>query len=187
MANEETADYGPLEKLFGTWKGDKGMDIAPKAEGQEENPYYETIVFEKSGDLENAGTQTLAVARYHLSVREKSNDEVSHDQVGYWLWDKENETIIHSLTIPRGVSVIAGGSFDAAKANAEIVTFNVTAKVGEGWGILQSPFMKEKAKTTEFTQELSVSGNELSYTQTMVLEIYGRIFNHTDGNKLTKV
>jgi len=186
MANEETADYGPLKKLFGTWKGDKGMDIAPKAEGQEDNPYYETIVFKKVGDVENAGTQTLAIARYHLSVREKSNDEVSHDQVGYWLWDKENQTIIHSLTIPRGVSVIAGGSFDSAKANDEAITFSVAAKEGEDWGIVQAPFMKENAKTIEFTQELSVSNNELSYTQTMVLDIYGRLFNHTDGNTLKR-
>ena len=112
MANEETADYGPLQLLIGTWKGDKGMDIAPQEEGQEENPYYETIVFERAGDVENAGTQTLAIVRYHLSVREKANNETSHDQVGYWLWDKANKTIIHSLTIPRGVSVIAGGKFE---------------------------------------------------------------------------
>jgi hypothetical protein len=187
MANEETADYGPLQKLFGTWKGDKGMDIAPKVEGQEDNPYYETIVFEKAGDVDNASTQTLAIARYHLSVREKSNDQVSHDQVGYWLWDKNNQTIIHSFTIPRGVSVIAGGTFGPEKTNDELITFNVAAKEGEEWGIVQSPFMKKNAKTIEFTQELSVNLHELNYTQTMVLDIYGRIFNHKDVNKLKKV
>ena len=41
----EIVDYGPLSKLIGVWKGDKGMDIAPEPDGTEENPYYETITF----------------------------------------------------------------------------------------------------------------------------------------------
>ena len=185
MANEEKADYGPLNLLIGTWKGDKGLDIAPQEEGQEENPYYEIIIFEKAGDVKNAGTQTLAIVRYHLTVREKSNNETSHDQVGYWLWDKEKKTIIHSLTIPRGVSVIAGGKFEGNENEAG--TFNVAAKIDGEWGIVQSPFMKNNAKTTEFIQELTVSNKELSYTQTMVLDIYGRKFEHKDSNILQKV
>ena len=102
------------------------------------------------------------------------------------MWDKDNQTISHLLRILRGVSVIAGGSFDSSKANEESITFNVTAKDGEEWVIVQSPFMKKNAKTIEFTQELSVNSNELNYTQTMVLDIYGRIFNHKDVNKLRK-
>lgn len=184
MANEATADYGPLQLLIGTWKGDKGMDIAPKEEGQEENPYYETIVFSKAGDVENAGTQTLAIVRYHLSVREKANDETSHDQVGYWLWDKENKTIIHSLTIPRGVSVMAGGNFEETTKGS--ATFNVAATINGEWGIVQSPFMKNNAKTIEFTQKLSVNANKLTYSQTMLLDIYGRKFEHKDANVLER-
>ncbi len=187
MANEETADYGPLIKLIGTWKGDKGMDIAPKNEGQEENPYYETIRFEKAGDVKNAGVQKLAILRYHLSVRENSNNETSHDQVGYWMWDKDNQTVIHSFTIPRGVGVIAGGSFDVKKVNDANIEFNVAAEADGSWGITQSPFMNENAKTTKFTQSFVFNEEELTYTQTMVLDIYGRIFNHTDGNTLKKV
>jgi len=187
MANEEATNYGPLTMLIGSWKGDKGMDIAPQREGQEENPYYETIDFEKAGDVTNAGVQKLAIIRYHLSVREKSNDEVSHDQVGYWMWDQEKQTIIHSFTIPRGVGVIASGNFNAAKANDNDIAFNVSAKTGGEWGVIQSPFMQENAKTTEFTQEFSFNREELTYSQTMVLDIYGKIFNHTDGNTLRKV
>jgi hypothetical protein len=51
-------DYGPLAALVGTWQGDKGMDVAPEPDGTEENPYYETIVFEAAGDVSNAETQT---------------------------------------------------------------------------------------------------------------------------------
>lgn len=187
MANEETADYGPLKHLFGTWKGDKGIDKAPEPDGEEVNPYYETIVFEKAGDVDNAEIQTLAIVRYHLYVRKKSNDEVFHDQVGYWLWDKENQTIMHSLAIPRAVSILAGGEFDASKANDDEVIFNVAAKAGGEWGVLQSPFMKDKAKTVEFSQRLIVNTNKLVYSETTVLEIYGRTYNHTDANVLERV
>ena len=34
----ETVDYGPLSVLIGTWQGDKGIDIAPKPEEDENNP-----------------------------------------------------------------------------------------------------------------------------------------------------
>ena len=53
-------DYGPLAALIGTWQGDKGMDVSPEPDGIEENPYYETIVFEAAGDVTNAEAQTLA-------------------------------------------------------------------------------------------------------------------------------
>ncbi len=187
MPNENTADYGPLELLFGTWKGDKGEDFAPEPDGDTTSPYYETIVFERAGDVDNADDQVLAIARYHLSVRRKKNDETFHDQVGYWLWDKANETIMHSFTIPRGLVVLAGGKFDSEKIGKSRITLNVIAKEGEEWGFTQSPFMMEKAKTLEFTQKMMVTKDVLSYSQTTVLDIYGRIMNHTDFNNLKRV
>ena len=187
MAHEETADYGPLKHLFGTWKGDKGIDVSPEPDGDEINPYYETIVFEKAGDVDNAEIQTLAIARYHLTVRRQSNDEAFHDQVGYWLWDKANKTIIHALTIPRAVSLLAGCKFDPAKADDDEVTFEVEAELGGEWGIIQSPFMKDKAKTTKFTQKLTVSATKLSYSETTMVDIYGKTFTHTDDNVLERV
>jgi hypothetical protein len=84
-------EYGPLAALVGTWGGDKGLDISPEPDGQEENPYYETIVFEAIGDLTNAEEQKIAMLRYLQIVRRKSNDEVFHDQTGYWMWDAAAE------------------------------------------------------------------------------------------------
>ncbi len=187
MPNEKTADYGPLNHLFGTWEGDKGEDFAPEPDEDATSPYYETITFERAGDVDNADEQVLAIVRYHISVRRKKNDETFHDQVGYWLWDKENQTIMHSFTIPRGLCVLAGGKFDAKKVNNSRITLNVAAKLGEEWGFVQSPFMRDNAKTLEFTQKMIVTKDMLSYTQTTVLDIYGRIFNHTDFNTLRKV
>ena len=54
--NDITAeiDYGPLAVLIGVWEGDRGEDIAPEPEGEENNPYYETIVFEAIGEIGRA-------------------------------------------------------------------------------------------------------------------------------------
>jgi len=60
MSNETDFDYGPLTDLIGTWKGNKGIDIAPEPDGIENNPYYETIIFEPIGDVTNAECGTRA-------------------------------------------------------------------------------------------------------------------------------
>ncbi len=187
MANEKTADYGPLKALFGTWKGNKGIDISPEPDEDAMNPFYEVLTIEPAGDVENAQVQILAIARYHLTVFKTENDEAFHDQVGYWLWDNEAETIINSFTIPRAVAVIAGGKFDSSKANESEITLEVEAKAGEEWGILQSPFMLDKAKTTAFKQKITVKGNTLSYSETTMVDIYGKTYTHTDDNVLEKV
>ena len=102
-------DYGPLAALIGTWHGDKGMDVSPEPDGSEDNPYYETLDFTPIGDVENAESQVLAILRYQQIVRRKSDDEVFHDQTGYWTWDAREGVVMQSLTIPRAVCVLAGG------------------------------------------------------------------------------
>jgi len=99
-------DYGPLTPLIGVWEGDQGMDIAPEPDGTEENPYYETLTFEAGGDVSNAESQTLAIVRYHQVVSRKSNDEVFHDQIGYWTWDPPTQTSTQSIRIPLVVAVL---------------------------------------------------------------------------------
>ena len=103
MTDTPEIDYGPLTGLVGTWKGDKGMDISPEPDGQEENPYFETITFEAAGEVKNAEEQLLAIVRYHQVVQRKSNGEIFHDEIGYWTWDAAAKTVAHSLTIPRRV------------------------------------------------------------------------------------
>jgi hypothetical protein len=185
MAADDGVDYGPLAGLVGTWKGDKGMDISPEPDGTEENPYYETIEFEAAGDVTNAESQTLAIVRYHQVVKRKSNDEVFHDEIGYWLWDAATLVVAHSLAIPRGVTLVAGGSY-TGDLNADSVELEVRAADGEEWGISQSPFMRDKARTVEFRHRVTLAGGTLSYHETTVLEIYGRRFDHTDANELTR-
>lgn len=182
----EGVDYRPLINLMGVWKGSEGVDVAPEPDADETNPYYETLIFEASGDVTNAGEQTLAVVRYDEVISRKSDDGVFHDQVGYWLWDAASGTLCETLTIPRAVTLLAGGR---ARIDGDKTLLAVKAVDGsDTWGIVQSPFMREKARTTEFRHQPAVVGDTLNYSETTVLEIYGKsAYQHTDGNTLQRV
>jgi hypothetical protein len=181
----EDCDYGPLACLPGIWKGDTGEDVAPEPDGDEHNPFYETLTFEAAGDVTNAEEQILAVVRYHQLVSRKTTGKVFHDQVGYWLWNSTNGEIVQTLTIPRAVTLLAGGH---AVIEGGRTIFRVRAVEGDArWGIVQSPFMQEKARTLEFRHELTVEGDRLSYEETTVLDIYGKpTYPHTDRNTLQR-
>jgi len=176
----------PLSRLIGTWKGNQGVDIAPKPDEDENNPYYETLIIEAlDAEIENAEEQELVALRYNQIVREKANDKISHSEVGYWIWDKKKNAVMNSFTIPRGVCILASGSFASSE---EELTIQVAANIEDtSCSIAQSDFMMQKAKTKSFKREVKVVGDTLSYTQEMVLDIYGRLFDHTETNVLTKV
>ena len=179
----EETDYGPLSCLLGTWTGDSGEDVAPEPDGDENNPYFETLTFEAAGDVTNAEEQVLAVVRYHQAVSRISTGKVFHDQVGYWLWDSSSGQVMQTLTIPRGVTLLAGGRVTESNGRT---TFRVRAREGsDDWGIVQSPFMQDKARTVEFRHDLTVEDDRLSYDETTVLRIYGKSrYLHTDRNVL---
>jgi hypothetical protein len=191
MSEQTTIDginYGPLAALVGTWTGDKGVDRAPEPDGEERNPYYETLIFEAAGDVTNAEQQTLSVVRYHQVVSRKSNDEVFHDQVGYWLWDPADNTIVETFTIPRGVAVVAGGKLAPPEDLAQELVFEVAADANSPeCGIVQAPFMFKQARTTGFSHTITVQGDELRYSETTLLDIYDKTgYEHTDVNTLQR-
>ena len=162
------------------------MDVAPEPDGTEHNPFNEQLLFEPIGTVTNAEQQTLAALRYHQVVSRKSNDKVFHNETGYWLWDAASNVIMQTLTIPRGVALVAGGKFagNPAVLPAELV---VRAAVDDDqWSIVQSPFMRDNARTVSFMHSIVVSAERLEYTETTELEIYGRSFSHTDTNTLSR-
>ena len=183
---KEDVDYGPLAVLFGTWKGDEGMDVAPEPDDDERNPYYETIEFSAAGDVTNAEEEVLAVVRDHQEVRRRSTGLVFHDQVGYWLWNSETGEVIQTLTIPRGVTLLAGGK---VSVDNDKTVFEVSAAAGNpDFNIIETTFMHKKARTKAFTHRLEVSGDRMSYNETTLLDIYDkRNYEHTDDNTLTRV
>lgn len=160
------------------------MDVAPEPDGAENNPYYETIGFSEVGDVTNAESQTLLFVHYHQLVMRKSNDEVFHNQTGYWMWDAAAGTVMHSLLIPRSVGLIAAGT---CVQEGDDIVFDVKATLRDAdWGVMQSPFMRDNASTREFRQKMTLSGDTLSYAQTTLVDIYGKTFDHTDENTLTR-
>jgi len=186
MNIQTMVDYGPLTGLIGSWQGDKGMDIAPESDGIETNPYYETITFEAAGDVTNAEAQVITALFYRQQVSRKSTNLVFHDECGYWMWDAENSIVMHSLTIPRAVTLIAGGRYDGPD-NSDNVMLSVSAKRDDpDWQITQSPFMRDNARTDEFHHQITLNGDSISYTETTILDIYGKRFEHIDRNELKR-
>lgn len=161
------------------------MDVAPEPDGTEHNPYYETFLFEPIGTVTNAESQQLAALRYHQVVSRKSNDRVFHNETGYWMWDAEQGLIMQTLTIPRGVSLVAGGSHTETGDTMEIRVH--AAASDANWPIVESPFMRDNATTVSFHRTIRVAGDLMSYEETTVLDIYGKRFDHTDQNTLNRV
>ena len=179
-------DYGPLAQLVGKWVGDKGLDNAPDANANpDESLFTDEIVFTISGPAENAEEQELVSVKYHHVVRKLENGLIFHDQIGHWIYEKSTNNIMHSLSIPRAVCLLAGGKYQ--ENNGESI-FYVEAKSGsQTYGIVQSPFMLEKAETKAFQMKLSVKNNKLSYHEITSLYIYGKEFEHIDKSTLHRV
>ncbi len=179
-------DYGPLTQLLGKWIGNKGLDNAPDANADpDKTAFTDELIFTISGPAENGEEQNLVSVKYHHVVRKLENGQIFHDQIGHWIYEKSTNTIMHSLSIPRGVCLLAGGKYQEKDGES---FFNVEAKAGSStYGIVQSPFMLEKAETKAFKMNLSVKGNELNYHEIISLHIYGKDFEHTDQSKLFRV
>ncbi len=182
----DEVDYGPLEQLIGKWVGNKGLDTAPDADANpDKTEFSDEIIFTAAGPAENAEEQNLVSVKYHHVVRKLENGRIFHDQIGHWIYEKSTNIIMHSLSIPRAVCLLAGGEY---QENNGISIFKVEAKAGsQTYGIVQSPFMLEKATTKAFTMNLSVKDNELNYQEVTSLHIYGKDFEHVDKSTLFRV
>ena len=124
--------------------------------------------------------------RYHQQVHRLSDAKALHDEIGYWMWDGAEQIIMHSLTIPRAVCILAGATYAPSPATTERIELKVSARIDDPDGsIIQSPFMRDKAKTIGFEHQINVDSTSLTYKQTMVLDIYGKIFDHRDENTLS--
>jgi len=179
-------DYGPLAQLIGQWIGNRGLDNAPDADAQPDlSAYTDELTFVLAGRAENAEDQELAAVRYHHLVRKNENGLIFHDQIGHWIYEAKTGLLMHSLSIPRGVCLLAGG--DVTEDN-DGTHFKVAADINsETFGIVQSPFMLNKAKTRAFSMDMTILGNDLSYKEITSLHIYGSDFEHIDESRLKRV
>jgi hypothetical protein len=178
------ANLGPLRPLAGSWEGRKGVDLNPKAAGPEQRDFIERIDMQPIDPQAN-GPQLFYGLRYHTHLVKPGEVETFHDQVGYWLWEPATHTVTHTLSIPRGQVVLAGG-----QAAPDATEFEVRAAVGsEVYGILSNPFLDRAFRTLSFRMHVTVNGDGTwSYEEEAVLEIPGREpFHHADRNTLTMI
>lgn len=179
------AHLGPLRRMAGVWQGTRGLDVKPKAEGPKKQAYVERIELQPI-DPQTNGPQLLYGLRYHTHVTKPDQVKTYHDQVGYWLWEPATGTVIHTLTIPRGQVVMAGGH-----AAADAQRFELQATQGDPhWGISSAPFLEHAFRTVRFSIQVSFNADgSWAYEEDTVLMIRGQAepFHHTDRNLLTKL
>lgn len=174
-------NLGPLRGMAGVWKGTRGLDIKPKADGPRKQAYVEHLELQPIDPVTN-GPQLLYGLRYTVFITKPDQVKTYHEQVGYWLWEPATGTVTHTLTIPRAQTVMAAGKVSADARNFELVTGPE--------GICSSPFIDHAFKTVEF--RIKVQFNEdgtWTYDEDTVMMIKGQAepFHHRDTNSLSKV
>ncbi|MFT6986762.1 MAG: hypothetical protein ACJAT7_002606 [Psychromonas sp.] len=97
----------------------------------------------------------LFTTHYLQKVQRIGDNTIIHQESGYWMWDQATNRVMHSLTIPRGRCVLAGGTF----SETEEITFDVQASIDQqDWQLIQSPFIQEKFKMTKYSQQVVLAG-----------------------------
>src|SRR5216684_6431873 len=113
-------NLGPLTEMAGIWEGNRSLDIPPKPLAAPVRQAFVEHIELQPIDPQANGPQLFYGLRYHTHIVKPGEVETYHDQVGYWLWEPATGTIIHSLTIPRGQVVLAGGNAAAAATTFEV-------------------------------------------------------------------
>jgi len=186
VTDENIRMLGPLGPLAGVWQGDRGMDVAPSPDrGVEQNAYRERLVLEPIGRVENH-EQVLYGLRYATTAWRIGEADAFHEEVGYWLWDADRRQAMRTFLVPRGVSVLAGGSVEPDAAS-----FVLRAELGSPtYGICANPFLDAEFKVVRYEVAIRVEApDRFSYEEDTQLRLAGHedVFHHTDRNTLTRV
>ena len=180
---DDIENLGPLAALAGQWEGEKGDDVSPDDNrGRGTNKYREHLVLEPIGRVDNH-EQVLYGLRYATTAWRIGEDEPFHEEVGYWLWDAANKQVMRCFIVPRGVSVIAGGTVEP-----DAKSFKISARVGsDTYGICSNQFLDREFKTTEYNLEITINDDgSWSYDEDTVMQVRGETFHHTDANTLRR-
>jgi hypothetical protein len=179
------ANLGPLRRLAGVWQSTKGVDLAPKAPGPERREFIERIEMQPIDPQAN-GPQLFYGLRYHVHINTNEEDITFHDQIGYWLWEKETGLVLQSLTIPRGQTALASGH-----AKPEDMSIVVSATRGQtNYGICSTDFLEYAFRTDSYRLEITFNADgSWSYVSDTMLKVHGRdeLFRHRDVNTLVKI
>ena len=182
MANE----WGPLAALAGEWEGTGGLDTAFSHARHEVvgTPYLEKVTLKPFGPVDN-GSQHLYGLDYKTAMWRESEDNPFHTEVGYWLWDAATGEVLRGFVVPRGITVLAGGT---AAADANAFTLKA-AKNGGNYTIGENQYLAQKASSVSYEVTITIDGESWGYEETTMLRMaeFGEPFAHTDRNVLRRV
>jgi hypothetical protein len=186
MSDALLAHLGPLAALAGVWEGDKGDDVAPSDErGTERNKFRERLTFEPFGPVNNHEQQLYGL-RYSTMAWRLGEESPFHEETGYWLWDAAEKQVLRCFIVPRGVTVLAGGTVEP-----DATSFQISAEVGsDTYGICSNKFLDREFKTVRYELTITLHGpDSFSYQEDTQLKMKGRndLFHHTDANRVYRV
>jgi hypothetical protein len=180
-------EWGPLAALAGEWEGKGGLDTAFNHQQGEvlETPYLEKLTFKPFGPVNN-GRQELYGLDYRTAMWRDDEDLPFHTEVGYWLWDAATGEVLRGFVVPRGITVLAGGTADATTRR-----FQLRAAAGEPcYSIGENTYLYANASTVSYEVDVEVHDDGTwSYHETTMLRMkeFDELFPHTDHNTLHKV
>jgi len=181
-----TSEWGPLAGLVGEWEGEGGLDTA-YSHSQEKvlgTPYLEKVSLKPFGPVDN-GDQHLWGLDYKTAMWRGDEQNPFHTEVGYWLWDAATGEVLRGFVVPRGITVLAGGT-----AAADATTFTLRAAPGEPqYTIGENRYLAENASTLSYEVTITVGDDSWSYDETTMLQMneLPEPFAHTDHNTLRRV
>jgi hypothetical protein len=182
MANE----WGPLGPLAGEWEGEGGLDTAYSHSKSEVlgTPYLEKCTLKPFGPVDN-GNQHLYGLDYKTAMWRDDEENPFHTEVGYWLWDGATGEIMRGFVVPRGITVLAGGT-----ATADAGTFTLKAELGGAqYNIGENQYLAKNASTLSYEVTITLGDDSWSYDETTMLRMneIAEPFAHTDRASLRRV
>jgi len=182
-----TTAWGPLAPLIGTWESDDdGIDISFHSDQGKlgETRYRERTTYDAVGPVQ-LGTRTLYGLDYRTQAWRVGEDQPFHTEIGYWMWDHEQQLVVRCFLVPHATSLIAGGH-----VTPDASTLTLSSSLGSPtYGILSSQFFTAVAQTTRFDVTVTLRGDSYSYEQTTQVEYQEQptVILHTDRNTLRRV
>ena len=185
ISADELGNLGPLAQLVGAWEGDDGHDVAPSpSRGVGENRFRERTVFTSAGRIDNH-EQILYGVKFTTIAWRIGEDSSFHEELGIWLWDAARAQVMRCFVMPRGISVLAGGT-----CTSDATAIRVAATLGSpSYGICSNVWLDDHFKTLSYSLEMQVDGDALRYEAETPILIKGRAsaFDLRARNSLRRV
>ena len=180
-------EWGPLAALIGEWEGEGGLDTAFSHSENKvlDTPFLEKVSMKPFGPVAN-GRQSLYGLDYKTAMWRGSEENPFHTEVGYWLWDAATGEVLRGFVVPRGITVLAGGT-----AAADATSFTLAAELGGAqYNIGENRYLAEHASTVAYQVTITVNPDgSWSYAETTTLKMdeFPELFAHNDHNTLHRV